>query len=202
MAKSIKKVSIAAMDRVAKEHFPDVVTEYWFDNEVVIKRTLSLAEMLTFVDSVVSNCYYDVGGYMPEVKDFVIKSNILTKYANFNLPDNLEHCYALVYGTDAVDVVLKHVSQAQLQDILNAIECKIEYLCDSNISAIEQQMREVAASFGDMQKKTEEVFSNIGTEDIEKLVRAININGNVDEEKLVNAFLANKPTSEEEPGDE
>lgn len=37
MAKSIKKISIAALDKVAKEHFPNVVTESWFDNEVVIK---------------------------------------------------------------------------------------------------------------------------------------------------------------------
>ena len=189
------------MDRIVKEHFPDVITEQWFDSEITIKRTLPLAEMLAFVDSVVSNCYHETGGYMPEVKDFIIKSNILTKYANFNLPNNLEHRYALVYGTDAVEVVLRHINQMQMQDILNAIESKVKYLCESNISVIEQQMREVVASFENMQKQTEDIFSGIDAEDIAKLVSAININGNVDEEKLVNAFIANKYAGGEVPKD-
>lgn len=201
MAKSIKKISIAALDKVAKEHFPNVVTESWFDNEVVIKRTLPLSDMLVFVDSVVSNCYHSTGGYMPEVRDLVFRSNILTKYANFNLPDNLEHCYALVYGTDAVEMVLKHINHEQLDDIEYAIDSKIEYLCDSNIAAIEKQMQEVVAAFEDMQKKSESIFDGIGAEDVTKIVNAVSTNG-VDEEKLVNAFLATKTDNAEEPAAE
>lgn len=202
MAKSIKRISINSFDKVAKEHFSDVVTEQWFDNEITIRRTLPITDMLAFVNDVVSNCCYDGEGYTPEVKDFIIKSNILTKYANFNLPNNLEHCYALVYGTDAVDVVLKHVNKAQLQDILNSIDSKIEYICDSNISAIEKQMQAVITSFEDMQRKTEELFSGIDADDIAKLVGAVGSTGGVDEEKLVKAYIANKFEPEESANEE
>ena len=96
MAKSEKKISIASLDKVLKEQAVDIATEQWFGNEVKIKHTLSFSEMLAFVDDVVSSCFHTTGGYMPELQEFVVKSNILTRYANFNLPDNLEHRYALL----------------------------------------------------------------------------------------------------------
>lgn len=116
MAKSEKKISIASLDKVLKEQAVDIATEQWFGNEVKIKHTLSFSEALAFVDDVVSSCFHTTGGYMPELQEFVVKSNILTRYANFNLPDNLEHRYSLLYNTDAVDVVIRHINQKQLDD--------------------------------------------------------------------------------------
>lgn len=137
MAKSEKKISIASLDKVLKEQAVDIATEQWFGNEVKIKHTLSFSEALAFVDDVVSSCFHTTGGYMPELQEFVVKSNILTRYANFNLPDNLEHRYSLLYNTDAVDVVIRHINQKQLDDILESISEKISYLCESNIAATE-----------------------------------------------------------------
>ena len=138
MAKNIKKISIAAMDKIIKENFPNTVTERWFDTEIVIQRTLPFPEMLAFVDSVVSNCVQEDIGYLPEMKDFFIRYNLLTRYANFNLPNKLEHCYSIVYGTDATELVMKNVNISQFNSILDAIDSKIEFLCDSNVSAIEK----------------------------------------------------------------
>lgn len=153
MAKSEKKISIASLDKVLKEQAVDIATEQWFGNEVKIKHTLSFSEALAFVDDVVSSCFHTTGGYMPELQEFVVKSNILTRYANFNLPDNLEHRYSLLYNTDAVDVVIRHINQKQLDDILESISEKISYLCESNIAAIERQMNEVVSAFTELQKK-------------------------------------------------
>ena len=165
MAKSEKKISIASLDKVLKEQAVDIATEQWFGNEVKIKHTLSFSEALAFVDDVVSSCFHTTGGYMPELQEFVVKSNILTRYANFNLPDNLEHRYSLLYNTDAVDVVIRHINQKQLDDILESISEKISYLCESNIAAIERQMNEVVSAFTELQKKTEAMFANITPDD-------------------------------------
>ena len=80
MAKTEKKVSIALFDKIVKEHFQNEATIQWHEAEVRVKRTLSLKEMLSFVDEVVGSCFHDELGYMPEVKDFAIKSSILTRY--------------------------------------------------------------------------------------------------------------------------
>lgn len=123
MADKEKKISIASFDKVLKEQAVPNTTEHWFGNEVVIKHTISIAQMLAFVDNVVSSCFHDEG-YMPEVKDLLIKSNLLTRYANFTLPENLEHRYTLIYNTDAVAMVSKHISSAQFDEILRAIDEK------------------------------------------------------------------------------
>jgi len=176
MAKSEKKISIASLDKVLKEQAVDIATEQWFGNEVKIKHTLSFSEALAFVDDVVSSCFHTTGGYMPELQEFVVKSNILTRYANFNLPDNLEHRYSLLYNTDAVDVVIRHI-----------ISEKISYLCESNIAAIERQMNEVVSAFTELQKKTEAMFANITPDDISKLTSAM-ADGQFSEERLVKAY--------------
>ena len=156
-------------------------------SEFVIKHTISIAQMLAFVDNVVSSCFHDEG-YMPEVKDLLIKSNLLTRYANFTLPENLEHRYTLIYNTDAVAMVSKHISSAQFDEILRAIDEKIDYICNTNIMAIEKQMQQLVASFEDVSKKTSEMFAVVNGSDIAKLIGAID-KGGVDEQKLVQAFL-------------
>lgn len=56
MSKKEKRISINALENVAKENFQDVVTEQWFDIEVTIKRNLSMTEMMQFVQDVVNMC--------------------------------------------------------------------------------------------------------------------------------------------------
>lgn len=121
MAKTEKKVSIAQFDKIAREHFDNNVTIQWCGTEVKVKRSLPLMEVLAFVDDVVESCFHDQYGYMPEVRDFVIKSNILSRYANFSLPDNLEHRYQMVYFTDAVDTVCEAINTTQLQENVKRI---------------------------------------------------------------------------------
>ena len=46
MADKEKKISIASFDKVLKEQAVPNTTEHWFGNEVVIKHTISIAQML------------------------------------------------------------------------------------------------------------------------------------------------------------
>lgn len=187
MAEEIKKISVNAFDKALNNFEQKVVTKRWLDNDLVIKNTLSLSEMLEFVNDVVSSCFQDESGYMPELKEFVIKCNILTKYANFRLPENLEHRYKLVYTTDAVSTVLDEVNKTQFDEILAAISDKIDYLCDSNVFEIEKQMQKVADSFEEMQAKAAELFAGISPEDVGKITKAF-ADGHFSEEKLVEAY--------------
>lgn len=189
-----KKISITSFDKVLKEQaIPDTI-EHWFGNEVVIKYTLPVEQVIGFVENVVSSCFVNAD-YVPEVKDFLIKSNLLMRYANFTLPDNLEHRYELIYNTDAVAVVSKHICEAQFGEILHAIDERIDYMCNTNISAIEKQVQQLVTSLEDTYKKTVEVFSGLDTADIAKLIGAVGDAG-IDEEKLVKAFLDQKADDE------
>ena len=65
MAKAEKKVSITMFDKIAKEHFQNESVIQWYDAEVRVKRTLSLTEMLAFVNDVAGSCFQEGIGFMP-----------------------------------------------------------------------------------------------------------------------------------------
>lgn len=191
MAKSEKKVSIALFDKIAKEHFQNESVIQWHEAEVRVKRTLSLTEMLAFVDDVIGSCFHDELGFMPEVKDFAIKSNILTRYANFSVPDNLEHRYQMVYGTDAVDAVCAVIDTTQLQEIVNSINSKIRFLCDSKANLIQERINAVLETMEEMSNSTKDIFGGLTQDDMKALMGAIS-EGSLDENKIVEAYMERK----------
>lgn len=188
MSKKEKRISINALEKVAKDNFPDVVTEQWFDIEVTIKRNLSMPEMMQFVQDVVDMCFTTDGTYIPEVMDFAIKSGILTYYANFTLPDNLEKQYWMTYATDAVDMVCKHINMIQLQEMVNGANRKIDHLCDTDVIATKAKLTELSSAFSKMGEQFSDMFGGVSAEDVQKVVGAIGKNG-MDEEKIVSAYL-------------
>ena len=197
MAKADKKVSIALFDKIAKEQFQNEATIEWHDAQLRVKYALSLTDMLAFVDDVVGSCFHDKLGYMPEVKDFAIKTNILSRYANFSLPDNLEHRYQLVYMTDAVDAVCAAIDGTQLQEIFNSINDKIRFLCDSKATMIQERINDVLNTMEKMRDNTNSIFDGITQNDLKNLMGAITSNG-LDEQKLVQAYIEQSKSKDEQ----
>lgn len=189
MAKT-KKISINAFDKIVKDTYTPTTTVEWHGQEIIVKRNLSFKEMMEFVDSVTKTCFtLSTNTYMPEVKDFAVKSNILEKYANFALPNNLEHRYELIYSSDAVETVLNCVSHQQFNEIMASIDAKINNLAQSNIEAMNKQMNELYTAFANLQSQMEGLFSGVKTDDFNALISAFG-NGGLNEDKLVEAYLA------------
>lgn len=196
MAKGEKKVSISAVDNIISERFLNVVTEQWYDVAVKMRRSLPFTEVLAFVDDVVQSCFQRNGAYVPEVLDFAIKSNIISKYTNVSMPDNLEHRYAILYNSDLVDFVCQHINMQQLQEMVNSINRKLAYMCDTNTVSVQNRLNDLISAFETMQEKTEAIFSDITPDDMTRLVGAIG-DGALTEEKIVEAYMKHKNT----PGD-
>lgn len=196
MAKGEKKVSISAVDNIIGERFLNIVTEQWYDVEVKMKRSLPFTEVLAFVDDVVQSCFQRNGAYVPEVLDFAIKSNIISKYTNVSMPDNLEHRYAILYNSDLVDFVCQHINMQQLQEMVNSINRKLAYMCDTNTVSVQNRLNDLISAFETMQEKTEAMFGDVTPDDMTRLVGAIG-DGALTEEKIVEAYMKHKNT----PGD-
>jgi hypothetical protein len=197
MAKSEKKISINALDKIIKENYNGMITAEWCGIDVTIKKNLSFKDMLEFVNDVVDSCFQDDGRFMPEIVDFAVKSNILTKYANYSLPDKLDHRYEILYYTDAVGFVTQYINNEQLSEILASIHKKINYLCNTNVINIQKQIMELVSSFEDMQQKTSDIFMNVTPEDVSKVMGAFE-DGKLSEEKLVTAYLQKTRVDKEE----
>lgn len=188
MAKKEKRISINALEKIAKEQFPESVTEQWFDIEVTIKRSLPLKEMLQFVQEVVDACFTTDGTFVPEIMDFATKSGILTHYANFTLPDNLEKQYWLIYSTGAVDMVCQHINMVQLQEMIGGINRKIDHMCDTDIVATKAKLNDLYEAFVKMGTEVSDLFSGVNAEELQKMVGALG-GTEMNEEKIVSAYI-------------
>lgn len=187
MAKGEKKISITAIDRVMKENFRDETVLDWYGIEVRVKSTIPMGEMLAFVNDVVTGCFQGELGFMPELTEFLISCNILTRYANFSLPSDLEHRYKIVSGSDAVECVLPCIDERQLEEIRDSIYKKIDTLCNARAYDLEGKFRTLMEQVKQFADKTKSMFDGVDAEAMRELIEAL-ANKKVDEEKLVQAY--------------
>lgn len=199
MAKNKKKVSINTLDKAMTDNYTDTISAEWCDTAVDIKTVIDFKEMLEFVNDVVMSAFQDKYGFMPELIDFTIRSNIVSRYTNISLPDKLEHRYRILYGTDLINFVSQHINTEQLNEIQEAIRTKINYLCDTNIVNFQKQMKELIFSLESMQKQTSDLYANLTPDDILKITSAFE-DGKLDENKIVEAYLqkTRPPKTEDE----
>ena len=195
--KKEKKISINAFEKVMKEMYTeDSVVIDWRGIEVKVKRTLGANEVVSFTTGVVNSCFGSDLSYNPEAKEIAFKTNILTKYANFTMPADIELQYKLLYCTDAVHAVMEHINMEQLDEIRNAISERIQYRIRANVETVNRQVTDLFAAIDNMQHQLSTMFSGISDGDITKLTEALS--GGIDEEKLVKAYMDHTNTSNEE----
>lgn len=192
-----KKVSINAVDNVIKETYSNTEIVEWCGLEVEIKKVLSFSEMAMFVNTVVNSCFLEPAQeYAPEVKDFAIRTFVLEYYANFNMPDNVEHRYAFAYQPGAVEMIFNYIDMTQYEDIVNAIEAKIEARVLYNIEKERRQIDNIVNQLGSLESKLSDVFGGITESDISNIMSVFS-NGVTDQDQLINLVtMARNGTSD------
>lgn len=187
----IKRISVNSFEKIMKDNVMSETFD-WHGIEVSVNKNLSLEEMLEFVDMVVKSCFTaDENKYMPELKDFAIKTCVLEKYANFTMPRDVKKQYALIYNTDAFEKVLEHINMKQFDEIYTAISEKITNIAQANIEAVNRQMNELYNAFDNLQTQLSDLFSGVNNDDMLSVINAVS-NGGIDEGKLVEAYMNTK----------
>lgn len=191
MAKDIDRVSINNFEQaLAKD---TVITEILVDTEDVtiqIKKTITLPEMMLFVQEVVEACIDgETGEYIPEAYDFAIRSAVLTHYANFAMPANLEKQYWLIYNTRAFQQVLNNINEQQFNDIIRAIDRKVKYMLDVMSSAAVSKINEVIAKFNDVAAVSTKMFDGASPDDMAKFINGITKLKDMKEEDIAQAIV-------------
>lgn len=190
--KKQKNISINTFDKIMKATYEPTATVSWNDTDIVIKRTLSLQEMMEFVEAVVQLCFENESGkYIPEIRDFAIKLNTLTKYANFTMPRNINHQYQLIYCTDAFEKVLTKVNPQQFNEMCAAIDRRMAHESAANVFDMEKRMDSLVTAFENLEHSMSQVYGNVSGEQMVDLIDAMK-NSRLDETKLVNAYFDRK----------
>lgn len=187
--KKIKRISVNAIDEIMKQYEATIPVN-WNGLDVVITKSLPLEDMLAFASSVVKSCFdQSTGAYMPEVKDFAIRSNVMERYANFTMPSKVEHQYEVVMRSGAYEMILNYIDVAQFSELMRAIDAKLQNAADANVQMVFRQFNDVVTSFEGLQEKVGAIFAGVDPTDISKLMGAISENG-IAEEKVVQAYMA------------
>ena len=198
MAKDIERVSINKFEQAL--NVDNITTEILLDTqdvEIQIKKTIGLPEMMLFVQEVVEACIDgESGEYLPEAYDFAIRSAVLTHYANFAMPANLEKQYWLVYNTRAFQQVLTNINETQFGDIIRAIDKKIKYMLDVMSSAAISKIHEAIGKLNEFAEKSEGMFGNATSEDMSNLMKGIAKLKDMKEEDIAKAVLDNAKAGE------
>lgn len=193
--KTSNKVSVGDFEKVYKRT-ENTVAAQWEGIDVEITKTLSLDSMMEFVHNVTESCFTEDGDYLPEVRDFLVWRNVLERYANFRLPENLAKSYDFIYGTDAVEFVLDHVNCKQFNEMMHAVEEKIQFRLDTMADSVRAKLNEFVDGLNALQEQTKDLFGSLSEEDMQKLAAAV-ADGGVDEEKLVAAYISQQKAAEE-----
>lgn len=189
MARANSYISVNKFKKILQDNTVDIALDGTDDVRIEITRTLSLMDMLQFVENVISSCIdVDTGTYTPEVLDFAIKEEILTKYANFRLPSSIEKRYELIYNTDAVDQVTEHINQVQLHEIRNAIDARINYSLSIITGALTGKVNEMTSQLNEFVRSAKKAFTGINPNDISVLADSLSNMRGIDEVKLADAI--------------
>lgn len=192
MANEIERISAGELlTTVGAVSVTDPAILKWHGLEIVVKRRLSLKDMMRFVDYIVESCFDDDATYLPELKDFAIGCSIVDQYTNIDMPENSEEKYEVIYGSDLVNSILDCVDMRQFHKMLEAIDEKIDAAVQANVSAVTQQIYKLYSDIENLGKQFADVFGNVTSEDVANLMGAI-VDKGLDEEKLIDAYMSKK----------
>lgn len=192
------KIAYSEMEDMVNKFFNAEFTQLLPNNvECIVKNNLSLREMMTFVNDVVSSCFsIDTDEYLPEIKEFSIRCSMIESYTNIELPEELSKKYELVYS-GVIQYIIEHIDKDQFKSMLRAIDQKIKYKIQTDSSALHNKMNKIVDELEEMSKNFEKIFGSIDSDTINKIATSI-VNGDFDMDKLVSSYVGVKHTEDKQ----
>lgn len=161
---------------------------------IAIKGSLSLLDILKIADNVASFCFMDDGEYMPELKNFFFKRELIETATNIELPEDVAECYDLIMNSELgkwVDHTFceyLEVYKDLIPSLYADIQDKMDYKADSGLALLRSRMDALIYAIENLSTQSEDLFSKVSPDDMGKFISSVDSLGKIDEEKLVKAF--------------
>lgn len=196
MAKKKNSISINALEKHCKLTTPD--TYYGkFDAgngesvEFEVKYRLSLEECMRFIEDVVNECVREKDLlYIPLAYEFIFNKNVLTYYANFTMPADMNKAFDLVMGAqDLIEAVMSHIDRHQCGMIQRAIAERVNFEKSKMVTLQEIKLNEMMSEMNQFISRMSGLFEGVDGEQMAKFVSGMAQAPQVTAEDLANAMV-------------
>jgi len=196
-----KKVSINKLDALLateKAKYEGSKFTYDIDGEAVdilVKQSISLAEMQAFVDNVAENVFMedeDTGEvtYAPALYETAFALNFVVYFTNLKVEMGAERVIDLLYATNILPKMMRSVNEEQLRDMQIAINSAIEFRKQTILSGERIKLNYLIEQMDKLMPMLEQNAGLLAGMSQEDLTKAVQTMGNMDEGKLAKAVLA------------
>lgn len=199
-----KRISVNAFEKAYKEmnKFAEDRKVEWGGLDITIHPTLSLEDMMRYVNEVTEGCFVGrEGTFRPEVRTFLNYAAILAYYTDVTIPSNTAKVYEMLCNSiDLLDLIVQQVNARQYNDIQAAIDERLKNYNTVATSIAIRQMETVSSAVEGLEEKVGEMFGNIDGQALNAVIKAIG-EGGFSEESIVKAVLENRHEGSENKND-
>ena len=190
MNKNENTITFDKISEIKADYFPDESVVDYHGEELIVKRVIPFNLFCLIVRHVTDLCFNpETMEYMPEKLEFAIRLCVADAYTNISFPGDTEEQYGILYGTDLWDVLMDYISTSQYADMCNAIHSAISVRNNANRAMFEREIQMITSQVEQLGQDLAGIFNGVSANDVKNLVSAIG-NGGVDEEKIVQAVVA------------
>ena len=172
----------------------DIRTFEWNGYTIEVKRFLPVEDAMGYIDDVVAECIDENGDYYPAVLDFQRRRELIRRYTNIEMPEDIAAEYKILYGTNLCDAVYEVIDPDQLDTLWSAINEHINLIKYDRRSAAEKQMADIYAMMKSLANVLNDTVGEVNGEQISDFLKAL-ANNQIDEKKIAAAVLAERANS-------
>lgn len=207
MSKKKNKISVNTLEKYCDQLnlSPQEIQMPYGDGETLsftVKPLLSMDESIRFIEDVVRECIMaDDMLIIPLARDFIVKRNLMTYYANFTMPESQSKTYDLVMAsTGIINAILDNIDIDQFTMIQRSIDERIAFEEQKMIAEQQSNVRKITEDVSEFVSKMSSLFDGIDPEQMDGFMTSVSKmaqNTEISAQSLASAFLESRNSKED-----
>lgn len=206
MSKKKNRISVNTLEKYCSQLnlVPQEIQMPYGDGEVLsftVKPLLTMDESIRFIEDVVRECIMaDDMLIIPLARNFIVKKNLMTYYANFTMPESQSKTYDFVMASSGIiTVILDNIDLDQFNMLCQSIDERIAFEERKMIAEQEHNVRQITENVSEFVSKMSGLFDGVDAEQMGNFVTSMGKmaqNTEISAQSLAGAFLESRNTKE------
>lgn len=206
MSKKKNRISVNTLEKYCSHLnlVPQEIQMPYGDGEALsftVKPLLTMDESIRFIEDVVRECIMaDDMLIIPLARNFIVKKNLMTYYANFTMPESQSKTYDFVMASSGIiTVILDNIDLDQFNMLCQSIDERIAFEERKMIAEQEHNVRQITENVSEFVSKMSGLFDGVDAEQMGNFVTSMGKmaqNTEISAQSLAGAFLESRNTKE------